>query len=232
MSVASGLGAFNRDKVANKFGIQLKGKDSNQSSSRPATPATTKKFSTTNTSNVSKNQTIGDFRRNINTNGTNIQPSPMSSPLMVKKSETKVKSIENSSSLSTTKSSSGLKNSSNNNERSNASKSSIDHSIHLNSSIQTNHQSIPKSPTTRKKSIESPINQSMNNSKKSSNETVSHNDRTNSNGLNANTKTNAEIEHQKDQPLYKRQSSKNLDNLSSTNNKNKHQHESATSMKR
>jgi len=36
------------------------------------------------------------------------------------------------------------------------------------------------------------------------------------------TKTEAEIEHQKDQPLYKRQLSKTLDNHSTTNSKSKH----------
>jgi hypothetical protein len=41
----------------------------------------------------------------------------------------------------------------------------------------------------------------------------------------ATTKTVAEIEHQKDQPLYKRQLSKTLDNATSIAIKNKHQHE-------
>ncbi|CAF4705535.1 unnamed protein product, partial [Rotaria sp. Silwood2] len=43
------------------------------------------------------------------------------------------------------------------------------------------------------------------------------------------TKTTADIEHQKDQPLYKRQLSKTLDNITSIANKNKHQHEQVIS---
>ena len=65
MSVASGLGAFNKDKVANKFGIQLRAKES----SRPSTPASEKKLSPVTPGTVTKNQSIGDFRSASKQNG-------------------------------------------------------------------------------------------------------------------------------------------------------------------
>ena len=65
MSVASGLGAFNKDKVANKFGIQLRAKES----SRPSTPSTAKKLSPFTPTNVAKNQSISDFRPETKQNG-------------------------------------------------------------------------------------------------------------------------------------------------------------------
>ena len=70
MSVASGLGAFNKDKVANKFGIQLRPKDG--SSSRPATPLLEK-----------KTPTIGDFRSATKINGL----TPTSTPVFPRKTQ-------------------------------------------------------------------------------------------------------------------------------------------------
>ena len=60
MSLTPGLGAFNKDKVANKFGIQLKGKDRSTTEKKPTTPETP---------TVTKNKTISDFRTDKNTNG-------------------------------------------------------------------------------------------------------------------------------------------------------------------
>jgi len=115
MSVTPGLGAFNKDKVANKFGIQLKPKDAPQRSSTTVT---------TGTSTVTKNKTIGDFRTDKSTNGflTNTNR-----PAASKTPETTRKVIEKS--LPTNKSTSGLVNTSVNiNQQSTTLTSNVNHS--------------------------------------------------------------------------------------------------------
>jgi len=141
MSVASGLGAFNKDKVANKFGIQLRTKDSSSSSSRPSTPLIEK-----------KNPTVGDFRSSTKFNGL----TPTSTPIIAKKSQSSQTLVR---------------------------------------SPAAHHSTKRDASKERSKNLTKP------------------------------TKTNAQIEQQKDQPLYKRQSSKTLDNPTSTLSKNKQQNE-------
>lgn len=85
MSLSPGLGAFNKDKVANKFGIQLKGKDA------PSRTTTEKKPTTPETPTVTKNKTIGDFRTDKNTNGflSNLKPSEPAKKPMTKSPNSK-----------------------------------------------------------------------------------------------------------------------------------------------
>lgn len=166
MSVTPGLGAFNKDKVASKFGIQLKPKDA---TSRPA--AEKKSLTTTTTtatsSTVVKNKTIGDFRADSSTNG-----------FLNKTPETprKPSTLVNTSKLST----------SNDNHSKTNSKTSI----------------TPKSPSTTKRSSLAPTDNIPSTTLNNKPSNVQ--------------KTEAQIEHQKDQPLYRRQPSKPLENTTSS----------------
>jgi len=168
MSGTPGLGAFNKDKVANKFGIQLKPKDASQRSSTP----------TIGTSNVTKNKTIGDFRTDNSTNGF----------LLNTNRNTSSKTPEPTRKTATSKSTSGLANTPvKNNEQSKTLISNVNHST-------------AKSPTTTKKSSITPTKQAISPVPPIKQPSI--------------TKTEAQIEDKKDQPLYRRQLSKQLDNVS------------------
>jgi len=193
MSVTSGLGSFNKDKVANKFGIQLKPKDAVR---RPSTSSTEKKPTTTESSNVTKTKTNSDFRKDNNTNGflSNTNRSTVS-----KTSEPTKKVPEKSS---TSKPTSGLLNTSVNNERSNSLTSNVNHSTTKSrepspstSTLTTKRPSVI--PTQRAVSPAPPPVKQPNASK-------------------TDPKIEAQIEHKKNQPLDKRQSSKPVDNTSSS----------------
>jgi len=166
MSVTPGLGAFNKDKVANKFGIQLKTKDASQRSLTEKKPTTT-----IGASNVTKNKTIGDFRTDNSTNGFELNKNRT---ITSKTPEPTRKNIDKSV---TSKSTSGLVNkSAKTNEQSNSLTSNVNHSI-KNSSTATS-----STPSIKQPSV---------------------------------PKTEAQIEHQKDQPLHRIQVSKPLENSSS-----------------
>ncbi|CAF0833399.1 unnamed protein product [Adineta ricciae] len=185
MSTTPGLGAFNRDKVANKFGIQLKPKDA-PSTKRPSTSAidykptattSTTTAATTGLSIVSKNKTINDFRTEKNTNGflSTSNHSPVSKPIPDK--------------VSTSKSTSNLLNTSVESQRKNSLTTNVNHST-------TKSREPSPAPLKRAVSPAPPVKKPTTSS----------------------PKTEAQIEHQKDQPLYRRQLSKPLENHSSTAN--------------
>jgi hypothetical protein len=169
MSGTPGLGAFNKDKVANKFGIQLKPKDASQRSS------TDKKSTPTN---VTKNKTIGDFRTDNSTNGFLLNTNRITSS----------KTPEPTRKTATSKSTSGLANTPvKNNEQSKTLISNVNHST-------------AKSPTTTKRSSITPAKPAISPVPPIKRPSI--------------TKTEAQIEDKKDQPLYRRQLSKQLDNVS------------------
>ncbi|UJR07657.1 hypothetical protein I4U23_011945 [Adineta vaga] len=195
MSGTPSLGAFNKDKVANKFGIQLKPKDA-PSTKRPSTSAIEYKSTATTTSglsNVSKNKTFNDFRTTeTNTNGflSNTNHSLALKPVQTQKPIPEK--------VSTSKSTSNLLNTSVQNQRSNSLTSNVSHSTSKSrepSPAPTKRSSIVSS-TPRAVSPAPPVKQS--------------------NTLSPNTE--AQIERKKDQPLDRRQLSKPLDNHSSTAN--------------
>jgi hypothetical protein len=180
MSKTPSLGSFNQDKVANKFGIQLKPKGSSQQLS-------------TGTSNITKNKTVSDFRTDNSTNGflsnTNRSTSSKTSEPIKKIPE---KSI-------TSKSTSALTTSSINNERTNSLTSNVNHST------ATSKQPSPaKSPATTKRSNIISTERSVSPVPPVKRPSVSI----------TTPKTEAQVEHLKDQPLYRRQLSKPLDNSS------------------
>jgi hypothetical protein len=236
MSGTPGLGAFNKDKVANKFGIQLKPKDANKQSPRPSTSSIEKGSTTTGTSNVIKNKTIGDFRTENNINGfglTNRSPSSKTPEATRKIAEKPL----------TSKSTSALVNTSINNERSNSLTSNVNHST---AKSKESIKSVPessssnvllpsKSPGTVKRSsitsTDRGISPELSPIKRPSMTKTAERDVSPAlsakqvNAPKTTTKTEAQIEHQKDQPLYKRQLSKTLENTPSTANKTKHQQE-------
>ena len=190
MSVTPGLGSFNKDKVANKFGIQLKPKGSSQ---QLLTTSTTKITSTATgaASNITKNKTVSDFRTNNSTNGFS---SNTSEP---------IKKVPDKS--LTSKSTSGLVSKSVNNEQSHSLTSNDNHSTK-----KSKEPSPAKSPATAKKSsiisnerAVSPVPPV----KRPSASIITPSPPP--------PKTEAQIEHQKDQPLYRRQLSKPIDPTSS-----------------
>jgi hypothetical protein len=187
MSTTPGLGAFNKDKVANKFGIQLKPKDTAQRSSTEKKPITT-----TNTSTVTKNKTIGDFRTDNSTNGFLINTNRSTSS----KTPEPIRKVNEKS--ATNKSTSGLVNTSlKSNEQSHSLTSNVNHST-----TKSKDSLKSKSPTTTKRVSPTPTNRSVSPVpplKQPSKQ-----------------KTEDQIEHQKDLPLYRRQLSKPLENTSST----------------
>lgn len=170
MSVTPGLGAFNKDKVANKFGIQLKPKDATQRSSTEKKSTTTTTASTS-TSNVTKNKTISDFRTDNSTNG-----------FLLNNNRTTPKTPEPMRKPTTSKSTSGLVNTSvKPNEQSNTLTSNVNHSTTKRPSITSTERAASPAPPNKRPSV---------------------------------PKSEAQIEHQKDQPLYRRQLSKPLDHTS------------------
>jgi hypothetical protein len=225
MSEASRLGAFNKDKVANKFGIQLRPKETNKTSSRPSTPLFEKKSSTINASNrTAVSSTDIDSRRQtqINTsrtsrgNGTGV-PSRVDP------------STNNNDTLPPGKSSSGLNNATTSNERTRCSTSSVHHSA------VSNRTQTQDTTEGHADSVNSPTSDLRSTGRRTSLNNVDQRlllpgssllDPLNSTGA-SNTKTLAQIEQQKDQPLYRRQSSRTLDPTScpATSKSNAQQHE-------
>jgi len=193
MSGTPGLGAFNKDKVANKFGIQLKPKDASQRSSTEKKSTTT--TTTSETSNVTKNKTISDFRTNnstngflLNTNRTNSSQTPepikknIGKPVTTKSTSGLVNTpVKTNEKPSTSKSTSGLVNTPvKTNEKPTSLTSNINHSTTKRSSITPTERAVSPAPPTKRPSV---------------------------------SKTESQIKHQKDQPLYRRQLSKPLDNV-------------------
>jgi myosin-light-chain kinase len=164
MSVTPGLGAFNKDKVANKFGIQLKGKTSSTTASNE-------------TSTVIKNKTISDFRTDKSTNGflnnTN-RPVGSKTPEPTRKVNEKNSSTNKSSSV-------------NINQQSTTLTSNVNHSTTKSKESLTTTKRANQPSTERAVSPTPPVRKP---------ETPSQN--------------------KKDQPLYRRQLSKPLDNTPST----------------
>jgi hypothetical protein len=245
MSGTPNLGAFNKDKVANKFGIQLKTKDSLTQIQRPLTPTTEKKSTITESSSiVTKSKIVSDFRKQNDSNG--FQSNTNHSALL-KTPEPTRKLVENSIK---SKSSSELISTPINNERRTSLTPNVNHSTTSNpvksnepikslspSSSSTNLSPL-KSPEIVKRSSLTPINRSVS-PEPSSIKRLSLTKSTERaispvssikppNVPTTINKTEAAIEHQKDQPLYKRQLSKTLDNATSIVNKTKHQHELPT----
>jgi hypothetical protein len=227
MSVTPGLGSFNKDKVANKFGIQLKKKDTNKQSQQPLNPSTEKININTDTSAVTENKTVSDSCLQNQSNG-----------LKSKTPEPLRKTLENSSK---SKSSVGLVSTLTYNERRDSFNSNVNHSTSLNP-VKSNSQSSlttlssSQSPDTIKQSSLISKNRSKSPSPSLSKRTSIIKTTTEqpmsqtlsskqTNIPTSTTKTVAEIEHQKDQPLYKRQLSKTLDNVA---NKNKYQQQELT----
>jgi hypothetical protein len=176
MSVKSSLGAFNKDKVANKFGIQLKPKDASTASS--------------GTSTVTKNKTIGDFRTDKSTNGflnnTN-RPVGSKTPEPTRKVIEKTSPINKSSTVNINQQSTTL--TSNVNHSTTKSKESLSPTTTTKRTSQTPAQRAA-SPTPPAKKQQQPQP--------------------------AAPKPEASNQSKKDQPLYRRQSSKPLDNTPST----------------
>lgn len=253
MSVTPGLGAFNKDKVANKFGIQLKNKDSNKPSQRPLTSSTEKQTVNTETSTITENEKVNDFRPKNESNGLRTKKHILQQSPSSKTPEPIRKSLENSIK---SKSSLELVSTSTNNERRNSLHTNVNHSKAsvlaksnelINcispclSSSSSNILLSPKPSTTMKRSSLIPVSTMDRRASLTlidrdillepslTKRTVSPKPSVNQSNIpKSKTKTEAEIEHQKDQPLYKRQLSKTLDNLTSMTNKNKHQNEHTT----
>ncbi|CAF1025030.1 unnamed protein product [Adineta steineri] len=194
MSGTPSLGAFNKDKVANKFGIQLKPKDAPR---RPSTSLIeTKPSATTGSLNLTKNKTINDFRTNNNPNGF---ISKTDRPTTLKTVEPTKKLPEKTA--TTSKSTSTLLNTSTKNEKSNSLTSNASHSTTI-----SKQPSPLKSPVTTKRSsitsIERAVSPAPPIKRPNTSTTI--------------TKTEAQVENKKDQRLDRRQISKPLDNTSST----------------
>ncbi len=185
MSATPGLGSFNKDKVANKFGIQLKPKDASQRSATDKKPITT----SSSTSNVTKNKTISDFRTDNSTNGvllntTRPTPATKAPPEPAKKPLEKTAASKSTSVLVNT--------SANNDQRT----SNVNHST-----TKSKESLTPKSPSTSKRSSITPTERAVSPAPPPKRPSV--------------TKTEAQPQHLADKPLYNRQSSKPLENTSS-----------------
>jgi len=196
MSVTPGLGAFNKDKVANRFGIQLKNKDTNKQSQQPSTE---KIIINTDTSIVTKNKTVSDFRVQNQSNGFQSEP-------LKKTLENSIKSKSNIELISMPM----------HNERRDSLNSNVNHSTSLNP-VKLNSQLSSKLSDTIKIPNLIPKDRSKSPSPSSIKQTnitersVSPIPSSKQSTI-PTTKTEAQIEHQKDQPLYKRQLSRTLDN--------------------
>jgi hypothetical protein len=305
MSGTTNLPASNKDKVANKFGIQLKPKDTNKPS---LSPTTEKKSINTETTTVLKNKTVSDFRVQNESNGFQTKTNTINHHSTSSKTpEPTRKNLENSTK---SKSSIALVSVPTTNERRDSLTSNVNHSTSLNP-VKSLSQSLsskspeiikrsslisisidPRSSLSSKDRSKSPEPSSI--KRLSITKTPERNvspgpssirrlsitktpersvspgaspmkrisvtktpERSVSPGssirrtsgtktpeqtspallikrpsISTTTKTEAQIEHQKDQPLYKRQLSKTLDNVTSMTNKNKHQHELSTALAR
>ncbi len=191
MSVTSGLGSFNKDKVANKFGIQLKKKDTNQQQEQLNSSSETKIF-VTETTSLTKTKTMSDLRVPNKSNGfqsNTLEPNQ-------KTLENSIKSKSNNELMSTSM----------HNERRDSKNSNVNHS-NISNPVKTNQTS----DTLKRFSLTS--NDQTKSSEASSIKRTSISTTTTN-------KTEAQIEYQKDQPLYKRQLSKTLDNTTSITSKN------------
>ncbi|CAF1448428.1 unnamed protein product [Adineta ricciae] len=245
MNVTPGLGSFNKDKVANKFGIQLKGKDG----SKQADQSVGMTLGT-------KNKTVSDFRFQNDSNG--LKSNSNSTTLQSRKIslEPTPKSQSSIALLST----------STFNERRNSFNSDVNHSTTLKpvkttpstesllksppKTRRTSQTSISPEPSLiRRTSVTNVIEQPISIIKRRSITPISPEPSpvrrisitkpaeqsiptSSSPKQNSLSKTEAEIEHQKDQPLYKRQLTKTLENSTSTSNKTKHPYELSTTSSR
>jgi hypothetical protein len=232
MNTTPGLGSFNKDKVANKFGIQLKPKDTNKQSQPPLSPLNERKTIHTETSSVTKNQTVSDFRVQNESNGFQTNTN-------ITKHSTSSKTPQSIGNSTKSKSTIELVSTSMNNERRDSLTSNVNHSTSLKpvkstlsieslskSSSSSNILLLSKSPETVKRSSLTPISTDRQSILTSKDRSISPKPSIKSQNIpTGTTKSVAEIEHQKDQPLYKRQLSKTLDNATSIANKSKHQHE-------
>ena len=128
MNLTSGLGAFNKDKVANKFGIQLRPKDSNQSVQRPVTPSIERRNFTSNPFERGKTPVPADLRTSTKINGfsSNSKLKNVPSQSTTSKTPETRRKVENQ--LQTSKSTSGLLNSSKDKQQSSTSSSNDNHS--------------------------------------------------------------------------------------------------------
>lgn len=229
MSVTPGLGSFNKDKVANKFGIQLKTKDGSKQAARPANepPAT-----------VSKNKTVSDFRRPTLSNGS-AADAKSAAPSSTRTSTNS--SFQNSVK---SKSSIGLVSTGTVEERRKSLTSNENHSTPSKpvkpSTSSSNLSSLPLSPETINQTAlarsPSPVRrpsvaaQPPSAVRRTSVTSIAPEPTPVSKPadlLPVPAKTEAEIEHQKDQPLYKRQLTKTIDNATAAGQKGKHPHELA-----
>ncbi|CAF0872645.1 unnamed protein product [Rotaria sp. Silwood1] len=259
MSVTPGLGAFNKDKVANKFGIQLKAKDTKKQAQRPLNQSTEKQSINIETSTLTENKTVSDFRLQKETNGLKTNKNTHNQTSSSQTSEPIKKSLENSIK---SKSTIGLVSTSTDNEGHDSLNSNVNHSKSLNlvksdesiNSVASSSKSknllssklsntVNKSnsasvPTDRRASLTLPNQNKLpepSTTKRTSiakipEQTVLSQHFVNQSNIpTTKTKTEAEIANKKDQPLYKRQLSKTLDNVTSILNKNKHQLEHVTS---
>ena len=245
MNLTSGLGAFNKDKVANKFGIQLRPKDSTQAVQRPQTPSIERRnFPSSNPFERGKTPVTTDLRTPTKLNGfpSNSKPKNVPSPSATSKTPETRRKVDHQ--LQTSKSTSGLLNSSMDKQQSKTSISNDNHSksssIPLKSKESVPSISESKLATATRRASLIPTNQVPSPSPSS----VRRESRTKADepsvsgsapilsqpslGSTTKSKTNAEIEHQKDQPLYRRQLSKTLENISPSTGKAKHQPEQKT----
>ena len=245
MSVTPGLGAFNKDKVANKFGIQLKKKETNENCVQSPLSPSMEMESTmiTETSTVTKNNTVSDFRSQNQSNGfaSETLSNDRSSLSPSKSNESTSKPMGQSSKskstagLMTTTTTTTTMSNDNRKLSSPSSPSPISTSNHSNdSSCPVNSNELIQSPSDSSVSTDrrsSPINDdpSVASVARSLLQEVNPVEGKASCHLSLSpslAKTDAQIEHQKDQPLYKRQLSKTLDNSTSVlMNKHKHPHE-------
>lgn len=222
MSVTPGLGAFNKDKVANKFGIQLKNKD-NKQIQRTLSPSNEKIFFDQEQTNLTKTMKIINNKSSLPNQSNGFQ-SKTPEPLR--------KTFEN---IQKSKSTSGLASILIENERPNLFNININHHSTLINSVQSNSLSINPikrsslTPNDRTKSPSPSPSLSLSSSPSSiikpSERSISPIPSPKRSSIP--TKTEAEIEHQKDQPLYKRQPSKTLDKTTLID-KHKHQQELST----
>lgn len=231
MSVTPSLGSFNKDKVANKFGIQLKPKNTNTQIQQSLSPTTGKKISS-----LTKTNSISDSHLQNQSNG-NLSKSPQMIRKMFEQSS-ETKSNNNHLSISTIdqrRASLNLNVNHSTNSNLLTTKPMSNSQLLLQTSNRNKSLSISPS-TSRRTSIKKTPERSLSPniiSKQSIQSKsperplspVSIPKRPSTPLTTTTTKTEQEIEHQKDQPLYKRQLSKTLDNNTSTANKSKHPYE-------
>lgn len=234
MNVTSGLGSFNKDKVANKFGIQLKTKETAKQISSSLSPTIEKRITNEEKSSESTEKCFNDcsikseFNENENENENQSSNSSDNFDGSNENKDEKSNIDINQSTIT----GQTLKKENSNFDLSNI---NINHSTSINLIQSEDRQLFSPCKTIDERQIISNVfietrtileNQIQIGSKNS----LTTND-LNNGSLTcikrtsipiSSSKTEAEIEHQKDQPLYKRQLSKTLDNVTSLNNKMKH----------